>query len=76
MEQKLQKVGTMRRIAGHMIFCYNYVTNEFKEAVIENSFGRKRIVQEQNCVYVQALNKKNALRKLAKIGIIKLEQKK
>lgn len=61
----------LSRIDGGKMWCYNRETKEIKEAVFmpETNFyihraNDKRIDITPNCVYVEAINKKNALRRI------------
>ena len=71
-------IGQERRIKGHTLFCFNLVKREIKVAPItqERMFGldgsviyKNNVTVEKDCVYVQALNEKNAIKKLRKMGI-------
>ena len=70
-------VGEERRVKGHTLFCFNKVTKEIKVApmVQECMLGldgsviyKNSVTVEKDCVYVQALNEKNAIKKLIKRG--------
>lgn len=84
-QQQLKKVEyhlikQERRIRGLTLFSYNLVTGETKQAEIvyckDVDFITRlpvhspKVTIEPNCIYRQALNKKNFLRKLKKEGII------
>lgn len=70
-------LGSQRRIPGHTLYAFNTVTKEIKIAPIERKmfFGfngnvtyKNEIVVEKDCIYLQALNKKNARKRLIKMG--------
>lgn len=67
----LKHIGRQKRIAGHRLYMYNLVTGEVKEAPVK--YGK--CITEPDCVYRQALNKKNFIKKLKREGIIKKEDK-
>lgn len=70
-------IGQERRIKGHTLFCFNLVTREIKFAPMVqkvelgmdgNPVYKNNVTVEKDCVYVQALNEKNARKKLIKMG--------
>ena len=74
-EKQLKKVGKIIPHRGHTLFKYNRVTEEMSEAIFEDTVveynpdprkmkANRRVMVEKDCVYVSALNKKNARRKL------------
>lgn len=73
-------IGRIRKIPGHSMFLINLKTGEIKMAPIEKSkcidFITRRPVQndritiEPDCLYRQALNKKNFIKRLVREGII------
>lgn len=75
-ENKL--VDTQRRIPGHTLFEYNVMTGEINPAdinrKIELSFKtltpiyRQEVQIKRNCIYRQALNKKNLIKRLKREG--------
>ena len=80
-QQEFYLIGNMRRIAGITLFSYNKETGEVKVAAMEKSIEidyktkkpveKAKVVVEKNCIYGQALNKKNFIRHLVRRGIIK-----
>jgi len=63
--KKPNKVGELRPHKGHTVFQFNTVTGKLSLAVVgvdENN--KKSIKVEKDCIYVSALNRKNALKKL------------
>ena len=54
-QKEYKLVGQRRKVPGHTLFEYNYKT--------------KAEVHE-GCIYVQALNKQNAEKKLKRIGVL------
>ena len=70
-------IGTQRKIKGHTLYAFNTVTKEIKVAPIERKmfFGfngnvtyKNEITVEKDCIYLQALNEKNARKKLIRMG--------
>lgn len=70
-------VGEERRIKGHTLFCFNEVTKKIKVAPMNQEIEmgmdgsviyKNNVTVEKDCVYVQALNEKNARKKLIKMG--------
>jgi len=68
-----QKTGSIKKIKGLKLFSFNFKTGELKEVEekITESFDEnncktitRRIEQDIDCIYLQALNLKNAKRKL------------
>lgn len=67
-------IGTIRPHSGHTLFEINAVSGDIAPAEFEvstavysaNSKGlvRRKIVIKANCVYISALNKKNAIKQL------------
>jgi hypothetical protein len=64
--QENKKLGSMMLHKGHKLFRYNTETTELSVCssyeLDEN--GNKKVVIEKDCLYIMALNKKNAIRKL------------
>lgn len=77
-EKQLKFIGQHRPHSGHKCFEINTKTGEinlaeFKEEAIsfedaKNGIisGKKKIVMKEDCIYITALNKKNAIKKLFK----------
>lgn len=70
-------VGEERRVKGHTLFCFNEVTKEIKVAPMNQEcmlgldgsvIYKNNVTVEKDCVYIQALNQKNAIKKLNKMG--------
>lgn len=70
-------VGEENRIKGHTLFCFNEVTKKIKVAPMNQEIMigldgsviyKNNVTVEKDCVYVQALNEKNAMKKLIKMG--------
>ena len=70
-------IAQERRIKGHTLFCFNEVTRKIKVAPMNQDIMlgldgsvmyRNKVAVEKDCVYVQALNEKNARKKLIKMG--------
>lgn len=70
-------VGEERRVKGHTLFCFNEVTKKIKVAPMNQEcmlgldgsvIYKHNVTVEKDCVYIQALNQKNAIKKLNKMG--------
>lgn len=70
-------VGEERKVKGHTLFCFNEVTKKIKVAPMNQEcmlgldgsvIYKNNVTVEKDCVYVQALNEKNARKKLIKMG--------
>jgi hypothetical protein len=79
-KQEFRFVGKIMRKPGHTLFAYNTETEELSIVDIERkvsiNFNGKatyssKAIAQKGCVYVYALNKKNAIKHLIKSGIIK-----
>lgn len=66
MSDNRKHVGTLRKIKGLSIFSYNTETGELKQVAVTHGPSGASIICEKNCIYIQALNINNALKKLAK----------
>lgn len=79
-QHELKFIGRERKVPGHTLFSFNIKTGEIKKAPIERSKDvdfktrepvfHERIVVEHDCIYRQALNKKNFIKRLLREGII------
>lgn len=79
-QREYHLVGSERKIDGHILFSYNTETGEVKQAQITlchdidfmtlRPLHSPKVVVEPNCVYRQALNKKNFIKRLKREGII------
>lgn len=79
-KKELKFIGNQRAIPGLTLFSYNLETGEIKvaEMVTEAALDyktrqliyKKKLVIERFCVYRQALNKKNFIKKLIREGFI------
>lgn len=71
-------IGQERRIKGHTLFCFNVATKKIKVAPIKQDIMmgldgviyKNSVTIEKDCIYVQALNEKNARKKLVKMGFV------
>lgn len=72
-------IDCQRRIPGHTLYAFNTVTKEIKVAPVERKvfFGfngnmtyKNELTVEKNCIYLQALNEKNARKRLIRMGYI------
>ena len=83
LQQKQHELVWVRREKiqpGHTLFSYNVNTGEIKVAPVQYSkdvdfvtrdaIHKPKIVIEPNCVYRQALNKRNFIKRLKREGII------
>jgi hypothetical protein len=69
-------VGSIKPKKNHRVFEYNFETKEIKEAIYleanitysldGNHIKKRKIVKNKGCIYVSALNKKNALKRINK----------
>ena len=78
-QKELKILGSTRKIPGHTLFCINVKTGEIKPTNMYNKCAcipngdtlkpvHNSIVQvEKDCIYLQALNLKNAKKKFEKI---------
>ena len=67
MPMNIKHVGRQKKRPGHTLYLYNKVTGEIRQAPVLNG----NVLIEQDCVYRQALNKKNFVKRLRREGIIK-----
>lgn len=76
-KNKFHLIGSQRKIKGHTLFAFNTVTKEIKVAPMERKmfFGfngnviyKNEITIEKDCIYLQALNEKNARKILVRMG--------
>lgn len=67
-------IGSVKKTKGHTLFSYNNKTGEWKQAPLrrEAQVGldgktvyRTIVAREPDCIYIQALNMKNAIKKWA-----------
>lgn len=73
-------VRSERKVPGHTMFSFNTETKEIKVAPVEYSKDidfktqeptyKPKLVIEPNCVYRQALNKRNFIKRLKREGIL------
>jgi hypothetical protein len=64
------KMGSMMLHRGHRLFRYNTKTTELSVCTsyeIDDN-GNKKVVVEQDCIYIMALNERNAIRKLKNLS--------
>ena len=70
-------IGSQRKVKGHTLYAFNIVTKELMVASVErkvllgfdgNVMYENKLTVEKNCIYLQALNEKNAKKKLLKMG--------
>lgn len=79
-QHEFKLIGHLRRVKGHTLFSFNTRTGEVKAADIERSkvcdFATQmptynyRLVIEPDCIYRQALNSRNFLKRLVREGIL------
>lgn len=79
-KHEFKLIGRQRKVPGHTMFSFNLKTGEIKVAPIERSkvcdfrtrepICNERIVVEPDCLYRQALNRKNFVKRLVREGII------
>lgn len=73
-------IGRQRKVPGHTMFSLNIKTGEIKAAPVERSkecdfdtrepIYKERIVIEPDCLYRQALNRKNFIKRLVREGVL------
>lgn len=83
-KKEIKLVASQRRIPGLVLWSFNQNTKELKKAdfvtedftidftkhnPVEDLLKRSKVRIEENCLYFQALNRKNAIKKLEKAGI-------
>ena len=56
------KVGTLKPKRGHKVFEFNYVLKELNEVLPIDG----KVKTKPGCIYVSALNKRNAAKKILK----------
>lgn len=76
-------VGNQKKVDGHILFEYDLTTGEIKQAEVVRCdtldfFTRKplfnpKVNTRKGCIYRQALNKKNLIKKLRKEGFSKFK---
>lgn len=78
-QHEYKHVGKLRKVPGHTLFSFNCQTKEIKPAKFERevSIGidrqpiyKTRCVIEPNCFYEQALDEKNFIKRLKRLGMI------
>ena len=79
-KHEFKLIGRERKVPGHTMFSYNLKTEEIKVAPVQHAkdvsfttqkaVTRDKIVIEPDCLYRQALNKKNFIKRLIREGII------
>ena len=80
-QHEYKLIGQQRKRAGHTMFSFNIRTGEIKTAPVKhckdvdfataNPATRDSLVIEKDCVYRQALNKKNFIKILVREGFLK-----
>ena len=79
-QKEYKLIGRRRKIPGHTLFEFNVMTKELRHAMVKHDvifdtksgkpiYKNKAEVHE-GCLYVQALNKQNAEKKLKRIGAL------
>lgn len=72
-------IGQEKRVKGHTLFCFNVATKKIKVAPIKQDIMmgldgvviyKNSVTIEKDCIYVQALNEKNARKRLVKMGFM------
>ena len=78
-QQEYHLIGKQRKVPGHILFEFNKKTKEIKQAAVTRKalWGyngsakfETRVDIHQDCFYLQALNAKNAEKKLRKMGLL------
>lgn len=65
-QSKITFVGSRVINPGHKVYEYDFVNDKLEEATfVKSKLGkRKAIKMNEHCIYVSALNRKNAVKKL------------
>lgn len=83
-QHEYKHIGKLRKVPGHTLFSFNRKTKEIKPATFERevSIGmdkqpiyKTRCVIESDCFYEQALNRKNFVKKLIRLGLLGRKEK-
>lgn len=70
-------IGQTKKVKGHTLFSFNTITKQIKVAPMVrkvyfgfngNMIHKTEVMVEKDCIYLQALNEKNAKKKLLKMG--------
>ena len=79
-QKEYKLIGKQRKVAGHTLFEFNRKTKEIKPADIHrecvfdaatgNPIYKTKTDVHDGCFYIQALNIKNAEKKLRKLGML------
>ena len=79
-QKEYKLIGKQRKVAGHTLFEFNRKTKEIKPADIRreciidigtgNPIYKTKTDVHEDCFYIQALNVKNAEKKLRKLGML------
>lgn len=79
-QKEYKLIGKQRKVAGHTLFEFNRKTKEIKPADIHreciidagtgNPIYKTKTDVHEDCFYLQALNIKNAEKKLRKLGML------
>lgn len=82
--KELKFIGSQRKIIGHTLFEFNYKTGSIKPASFKTETleikslsddkssrdSHRKVEVNEHCFYIQALNKRNAVRKMIKLGLL------
>lgn len=74
-KKEIKYIGSQRPIPGLTLFSYNTSTGEIKKApmkstaiLVRNGVSfKKEVLIEKDCIYLQALNRKNLIKKIQKL---------
>lgn len=78
-QKEYHLIGRQRKVSGHTLFEFNRKTKEIRTADISrevivgmdgNPIYKTKTDVNQDCFYLQALNVKNAKKKLVKLGLL------
>ena len=80
-KREFKLIGRQRKVPGHIMFSFNLKTGEIKVAPVEHTkdidfrtrepLTSDRIVIEPDCLYRQALNRRNFIKRLVREGVIR-----
>lgn len=78
-QKEYHLIGRQRKVSGHTLFEFNRKTKEIRPADISrtvivgmdgNPIYKTKTDVHKDCFYIQALNVKNAKKKLVKLGLL------
>lgn len=82
-QREYKLIGKARKVPWHTLFSFNTESKEIKVADMNSSVAigfdlkpktSNKVLIEKGCIYVQALNRKNAIKILKREGLYEEEQ--